>query len=546
MKKRLFAVVSFILVMMLTITACGGGKDSGKKSDSKSGEKIIRVNNGSEPGSLDPGLATGSHDSWVLQHCFEGLMKYNKDDEVVPGVAADYPTISEDGLTYTFKLKEGLKWSNGDPLTAKDFEFSWKRLADPETASDYAYQMEYLKNGPEVVSGEMDKEELGVKALDDTTLEVQLNYIAPFFDSLTAYYSLYPVNEKVVTENPKWAENGENYVSNGAFTLTNWEHDSKIQIVKNDNYYDAENVKIDGIDFDIIEDKNTEWAKYDSGESDAVVVPQNDVVSKMIKEDNKELVIGPKVGVEFYFFNLQEKPFNNVKVRKALSMSVDRDVITNNVRQMRDIIAEGIVPFGFKNEDGVDFRESNGNLVKEDNAEAKKLFEEGLKEEGMTVEDFNKKGFVLVYNTNETHKKITQAIQEMWNKNLGAEIQIENTDFQVMIDRGKKGDFNIARYGWIADFKDPMTMIDLWETNSPNNWGKYSNPEFDKLIKAGKEGSDPVQRWEDIKAAEKILMEDAVVMPLYYNRLQYTVKPNIKGVYNASTEYPSFIYAEIE
>lgn len=545
MKKRLISIISLLLVVMLSITACGG-KDSGKNSASSSGEKIIRVNNSSEPGSLDPALATGTHDSWVLQHSFEGLMKYDKDGNIVPGMAADHPTISEDGLTYTFKLREGLKWSNGDPLTAKDFEFSWKRLADPETASDYAFQMEYLKNGTEVVSGELDKEELGVKALDDLTLEVQLNYIAPFFESLAAFYSLYPVNEKVVTENPKWAQNGENYVSNGAFTLTNWEHDSKIQIVKNENYYDADKVKIDGIDFDIIDDKNTEWAKYDSGELDLVVAPQNDVVSKMIKEDNKELVMGSRLSVEFYFFNLQEKPFNNVKVRQGLSMSVDRDIITNNVRQMGDTIAEGIVPFGFVDENGVDFRESNGNLVKEDVTEAKKLFEEGLKEEGMTVEDFNKKGFVLIYNTNETHKKVTQAIQEMWSKNLGAEIQIENTDFQVMIDRGKKGDFNLARYGWIGDFRDPMTMIDLWETDSPNNWGKYSNPEFDKLIKSGKEGTDVAQRMEDIKSAEKILLDDAVVMPLYFNKLQYVVKPNIKGVYNVSTEYPSFIYAEIE
>ena len=544
MKKRFISIISLSLVMVLLITACGG-KDT-KNSGSTSGEKIIRVNNSSEPGSLDPALATGTHESWVLQHSFEGLMKYDQEGNIVPGMASDHPTVSEDGLTYTFKLKEGLKWSNGDPLTAKDFEFSWKRLADPETASDYAFQMEYLKNGSEVVSGELDKEELGVKAVDDLTLEVQLNYIAPFFESLAAFYSLYPVNEKVVTENPKWAENGESYVSNGAFTLTNWEHDSKIQIVKNENYYDADNVKIDGIDFDIIDDKNTEWAKYDSGELDLVVAPQNDVVSKMIEEKNKELVMGDRLSVEFYFFNLQEKPFNNVKVRQGLSMAVDRNIITNNVRQMGDTVAEGIVPFGFIDENGVDFRKSNGNLIKEGATEAKKLFEEGLKEEGMTLEDFNEKRFVLVYNTNDTHKKVTQAIQEMWNKNLGAEIQIENTDFQVMIDRGKKGDFNLARYGWIGDFRDPMTMIDLWETDSPNNWGKYSNPEFDKLIKSGKEGTDVAQRMEDMKAAEQILLEDAVVMPLYFNKLQYAVKPNITGVYNVSTEYPSFIYADIE
>lgn len=549
MKKRI-KIVALMLAMTFALTACGGGesKDStggGGESATQTGN-IIRANNLSEPGSLDPALSTGTHESWILRHTFEGLMKYDEKGELVPGMAAEKPEISEDGLTYTFKIRDDAKWSNGDPVTANDFEYSWKRLADPETASDYAYQLFYVKGAEEFTNGEGKVEDVAVKATDDKTLVVELKNMTPFFEGLTAFYALYPVNEKVAKENPDWAKSADTHVSNGAFELESWEHNSKIKIAKSDNYYDKDAVTIDGVDFDIIEDKNTEWTKYESGELDIVVSPQNDIVNKMIKEKNDELVLGPYVGVEYYNFNMQVEPFQNAKIRKAFSMAIDRKTIVENVRMMGDTVAEGIIPFGLKDDTGKDFRDVNGNLIKEDPVEAKKLFEEGLKEEGMTVEDFNKKNFVLIYNTNETHKKVTQAMQEMWKKNLGAEIQLENTDFQVKLDREKSGDFQMSRAGWVGDFDDPMTMIDLWLTGASNNNPGYSNPEFDKLINSAKTATDAKQRMVDMEDAEKILMEDLPIMPLYFNKMTYVVKPNIKNVFNTKLDYPTLTYAEIE
>ncbi len=545
--SKKFSILALVLALMLTITACGGvgSKDSTGSGSSTEEVKILKANNSSEPGSLDPALATGSNDSWVLDHTFEGLMKYDKDGKLVPGMAAEDPTISDDGLTYTFKLKEGLKWSNGEPLTAHDFEFTYKRLADPETAADYSYQMEYIKGGKEFTEGKASKDDMAVKAIDDLTLEIQLDYVSPFFSGLTAFYALYPVSEKVVTENPNWAKDASTHVSNGPFKLVAWEHESKIQVVKNENYYDAENIKLDGIDFDIIVDKNTEWTKYESGELDVVVKPQNEIVQKLISDDDKELVTNDYMSVELYNFNMDTKPFNNVKVRKAFSMSIDRKVIVENVRGMGDTIAEGVVPFGVKDKDGKDFRELYGNLIKEDSKEAKKLFEEGLREEGITLEEFNSKNFVLLYNTNDTHKKVTQALQEMWKTNLGAEIQIENTDFQVKMDREKSGDFQISRDGWVGDYEDAMTMLDPWETDAPNNDPNYSNPEYDKLITGAKEAENADKRFVDMQEAEKILMEDCPVMPLYFGTMQYAIKPHIKGVYSNIIQYPVLTYAEI-
>ena len=227
-------------------------------------------------------------------------------------------------------------------------------------------------------------------------------------------------------------------------------------------------------------------------------------------------------------------------------MALDRDVITNKVRAMGDVVAEGIEPFGVELSDGEEFRKANGNLIKEDIKEAKKLFEEGLKEEGMTLDEFNSKKFVLIYNTDDTHKKVTQAMQEMWKTNLGAEIQLENTDFQVKLDREKSGDFQLSRAGWVADFEDPMTMIDLWLTGASNNNPGYSNEKFDELINSAKTATDEKQRDKDLLEAEKILMEDLPIMPIYFTSMPYTVKPNIKGVFNTKTEYPTLIYADVE
>ena len=606
MSKKLRNLIGLLVVMTLVLTACGGKKDSNDTSNSgdtgtetaAEGE-ILYTANRSEPGTLDPALAQGTHESWILNHLFTGLLAYDESGEIVPGMA-DMPEVSEDGLHYTFKIRDGMKWSNGDPVTAKDFEFAWLRVLDPETASVYAYQLYYLAGGEEYnavekpgvyyvkdddgkdtaevdhevtytdadtqgldLEGKSDEEKaqavyekwladkraaVGVKAVDDKTLEVTLANPTPYFKDLTAFYTLYPVNEKVVSENPDWALNADTHVSNGAFKLKTWEHDSLIEIVKNENWFNADKVKLAGITWDILEDANTAYQNYDSGKYWMEVDPPQEVVAQKFAEKSPELIIGKQVGT--YYYNLNniqtadgKNPFTNANIRKALSMSIDREGLVTNITKGGQIPAEGMVPFGLMDDTGKEFREGNGNLIKYDPEGAKALLEKGLGEMGLTVADMN--GKVLLYNTDENHKKIAQAVQQMWKENLGVEIQLENVDFNVKLAREKAHDFDISRAGWVGDYSYPMTMMDLFVTGGSFNDSGYSNPKYDELIKTAVQSADQKVRMDSMKEAEKILMEDMPIIPVYFYTQPYFVKENVKGIYKPMLQYPVLTYAEM-
>ena len=601
MFKKIKSLTGLILVLALILTGCGG-KDSADKSggaeDGSSGQ-ILYTANRSEPGTLDPALAQGTHESWILNHLFTGLLAYDEEGNLVPGMA-DMPEISEDGLHYTFKIKDGMKWSNGDPVTAKDFEFSWLRVLDPETAAVYAYQLYYLKGGEaynsvekpgiyyvkddagndtkevdhEVtytdadlagldVDGKSEDEkaqavyekwladaraQVGVKAVDDTTLEVTLENPTPYFSDLTAFYTLYPVNQKVVEENPDWATDASTHVSNGAFKLQSWEHDSKIEIVKNENWFNADKVKLAGITWDILEDSNTAYQNFDSGKYWIQVDPPQEVVAQKFSEEDPILVIGKQVGTYYYNLNNipkenEKNPFTNVNIRKAFSLALDRKSLCENITKGGQIPAEGMVPYGLLDEAGKEFREGSGNFLKYDPEEAKALFEKGLQEEGLTVADVN--GKVLLYNTDEAHKKIAQAVQQMWKQTLGVDIQLENVDFNVKLAREKAHDFDISRAGWVGDYSDPMTMMDLFVTGGSFNDSGYSNPKYDELIKTAIQSPDQKVRMDSMKEAEKILMEDMPIVPLYFYTQPYFVNENVKGIYKPLLQYPVLTYAEM-
>ena len=555
MKNRKVRLTSVLIACVMLLAACGGGaKNSANNgnggeqtaSSESGGEKILRTNNKTEPGSLDPAIAKGTHESFVIYQAFEGLMRYNENDELVPGQAESYE-VSEDGMTYTFKLRDGLKWSNGDPLTAKDFEYAWKRVIDPELASEYSFQITtYVKGAEEYFNGEGSIDDVGIKALDDKTLEVQLKAPTPYFLDITAFYTLLPVNEKVVSENPDWAKDpqGTEFVSNGPFKITEWNHKENIKMVKNDNYFEADKVKLDGLYFDILEDDNTAYQKYEGGEYDVLVQPAPAVTAKALQADDPELKMGKDIGTYYFEFNTTKKPFTNAKVREALSLALDRKTIVENIAQGGQVPAEGMVPLGLNDDADKDFREANGNLVAEDVAKAKELLAEGLKEEGMTAEDL--KGFTLSYNTEEAHKKIAQAVQEMWKQNLGIEINLENMEFQVLLDNRKAGNFEIARAGWVGDYKDPMTMLDLYMTDNPQNDSRWSNKEYDELLKKAAASPDQKVRMDSMKAAEKILMEEKPIIPIYFYTQARLEKSNVTGVYKPLLAYPRFIYADIE
>ena len=538
MNRKITLLLSLILVVAIVFTGCSLNKATGKK-------KILYSNNGSEPGSLDPALAQGTHESWVLENVFEGLMTFDEKGELVKGMAKDYK-ISDDGLIYTFTIRDDAKWSNGEPVKAEDFEFAWKRALDPEMAADYAYQLYYIKGGEAFNSGETTADQVAVKALDDKTLEVTLEFPTAYFLELTAFYTYMPVNKAMVESNPDWAKSPETHISNGPFKLVKWEHNAKIVMEKNPEYYNAKKIKLDGIDLDIIEDQNTAWQKYDGGEYHILLDPPTSVVAQLREEDSKELTLGAQVGTYYYNVNPDVEPFNNVKVRKALSMALDRETIVRDITQGGQIAAEGVVPYGLMDENGKEFRDGVGNLIEYNPEEAKVLFEEGLAEEGMTLDEFNSKNFILLYNTSESHKKIAQAAQEMWRTKLGINIGLENVEFQVKLDREKAGDYEISRGGWIGDYMDPMTLLDLWWSDSSFNDVNYNNPEYDKRILESKTLMDQKVRMENMREAEKMLMEDMAVIPVYFYTQPYVTKPGVKGIIKVPIRYPVITYADID
>lgn len=548
MSKKFIILTSLILVLAIIFTGCSSpsneGKDPAGNNQTAGGKKILRSNNSSEPGSLDPALAQGTHESWILENVFEGLMTFDENGELVPGMAESYE-ISEDGLTYTFKIRDGVTWSNGDPVTAEDFEYTWKRALDPELAADYAHILYYIKGAQAYNSGEGSRDDVAVKALDEKTLEVTLEAPTAYFLELTAFYTYFPVNKNVVESNPDWAKDPETHVSNGPFKLVRWDHNAKIVLEKNESYYNADKIKLDGIELDIIEDQNTAWQKYEGGEYHILVDVPTSVVAQLKAQNDPQLNIGNQIGTYYYNVNPDVKPFNNAKVRQALSMAIDRETITENITQGGQIPAEGVVPYGLKDENGNEFRDGVGSLVEYDPDKAKQLFEEGLAEEGMTLEEFNSGQFVILYNTSESHKKIAQAVQEMWRTALGIEIGLENVEFQVKLDREKAGDYQISRGGWIGDYMDPMTILDLWWSESAFNDVKYNNEEYDKLIAESKATDDQNIRMENMRKAEKMIMEDMAVIPIYFYTQPYVVKENVSGITYVPVRYPMITYADI-
>ena len=550
MKKKLGSTLILILSTFFVLAGCFGGgttkepasNDSGKPSDEteETAPKVLRLNNSSEPGSLHPGTAQGTHDSWILEHAFEGLTKKTQEGEIIPGMAEEWET-SEDGLTWTFHLRDGIHWSNGEQVTAADFEYAWKYALNPESASTYAYQLYYLEGGQEFNEGKAGEDKVGVTATDEKTLEVKLAQPTPYFLDLTSFYTYYPINQKVQEANPEWYQEADTYVSNGAFKLTEWKHKESIKLAKNEHYYEQDKINLDEVHFVIIDDENTAWQMYQAGELDLVYPLPQDVQGQLMANNDPEFVAGPDLSVYYYNINNNVKPFNNPKVRKALSMAIERQTIVDHVAQGGQPPAYSVVPPGIPDVNG-DYQENTGKLFEENLDEAKKLLEEGLAEEGMDQIP----NFTLTYNTSEGHKAIAEAVQEMWRKNLGIEMTLENVEFQVKLDREKAGDYTISRAGWVGDYVDPMTFMDLWVTDGPYNDADWSNAEYDKLVQTAKTTMDQEVRMKAMHDAEKILMDEMPILPIYFYTKPFTVKPNVTGIYTPINRYPQFIYADIE
>lgn len=474
--------------------------------------------------SLDPQLISSVEDSDIARGLFEGLYNEDGNGNLVPAGALSY-TVSDDKLTYTFKLRPEAKWSDGTPVTAADYVYGWQRLADPKLASEYAYFLELaqVKNAADVTAGKLPPDQLGVKALDDHTLEVTLDNPIPYFTKMLTNTSLFPAPRAVIKKfGADWTKVG-NIVGNGAYVLKEYVDGEKYTEGKSPTYWDAANVIMSPVTALVINDEDAALVRYQAGELDRTDVPAGKYPALKAQLPN-EARSTPYACAYTYMMNVAEGKGNpalhDPRVRRALSLAIDRKVIVDNILQGGQTEAYSWTPpsiNGFTMPD-IDYaKESQADR----NAEAVKL----LAEAGYGPD--NPLQITLNYNTSDAHKKIAVAVQQMWKQTLGVQLTPNNYEWKVHTDKLIAGDFEMARYAWCADYNEASTFLDLWATYSTNNDIKYSNADYDKLLKDAKGMADPSANYTK---AEEILAKDMPIIPIYHYAKVDMVKPDLKGL----------------
>jgi oligopeptide transport system substrate-binding protein len=531
MKKNWLVLLVLVFTMSMILAACGDEK-TGEKEE-KAGEKeetgklaadqTLNVNIRSEPPSLNPSLATDTTSGAVLNQTFEGLMRVNQEGKVEEAMAESYE-MSDDGLTYTFKIREGAKWSNGDAVTAKDFEYAWKWVLDPANVdTDYAYQLYMIKGAEAAKENGGSLDDVAVTAEDDQTLVVELEQATAYFLELTAFYTFFPVNASVAEANPDWAQDqSDNYVTNGPFLMDSWKHKDQIVLKKNPEYWDADTVKLETITMVMIEDENTAKQMYDKGELDWLGSPTDSIPLAAIPSYKKDdvLNISPLAGVYYYAFNTEAEPFNNVNIRKAFAMAINRQGIVDNITQAEQAPAMALVPPSIFEENAEGYFKDN------DLEEAKKLMEKGLEELGLSEMPTIK----LSYNTSEAHASIAQAVQDMWKKGLEVDVELHNEEWGVYLDSMGAGDFQVGRMGWLADFNDAINFLEIFESKGGNNYTNWENAEYQGLLKESRTETDAKAREDLLRKAEDIFMEELPLAPIYFYTNVWTNKEKVKNV----------------
>lgn len=485
-------------------------------------EQILRKGNGTEPESLDPHRAEGVTASNVLRDLFEGLVTEAPDGALIPGAAESW-TISEDGRVYTFTLQPNGRWSNGDPVVAEDFAFGLRRSADPATLSEYSAILYPIENAYEVVNGSLPPEKLGVRALDARTLEIRLHSPTPYLLGLLTHSSTYPVHRpSVVKFGGKFARPG-NLVSNGAYRLQAWVVQSYIQLVRNTHYWDNDQTVINEVWYYPVENAESELSRYRADEFDMTGTVPNRQIPWLRKNLPAELHIAPYLGSYSFGFNTAQPPFkDNIPLRKALTMALDRDILVGKITGAGEIAAYSWVPpvTGYQNQQPVWATWTQ----EERNAEARRLYAQAgySADKPLRVQ--------LLHNTEINHRRLAVAMAAMWRDVLGVETEILNQEWQVFLQtRRTRIDTQVFRYGWIGDYNDPYTFAEILESKHGLNDMSYNNPRYDALLLQASRQADPAVRMGLLEEAERVMLDDMPMLPIYYYVSKQMVKPWVAG-----------------
>ncbi len=564
--RRNFLKVAGVSAAALGLAACGGSKSgSTATSGSTAGSTAGGVNTagftvqyGSNPETLDPALNSAIDGANTIITIFEPLLLINENNEVVGGQAESWET-SEDGLTWTFTMRDGLKWSDGTDLNAKDFEYSFKRMVDPNTAAPYAETCLGMIDGFEEAAGfpdadgnptaEPNPDALNVKASDDgKTLTIVLSYPCSYFDKMAAFATMSPVQQATVEANgDAWCTSPDTFVSNGPYMITDWTPSERIVLTKNPNYvggWDSSKIVSDTITLLLLEDSSASYAAYNSGEAVLVKdVPTDEIPSLTKAEDGGDFYVDTILGTYYVSLNLQRDAFKDAKVRKALSLAIDRDYVANTIMQGTYSAADSIVGPGIVDESGYFHDNGNAPYISADYeanlAEAKKLLEEAGYPNG--------EGYPTIeYSTNDAgyHVPLAEYLQQAWG-DLGITLTINKMEWSSFTPARRAGEYDVARNGWVMDYNDPSNMLDLFCSGNGNNDGKYANPDFDAAIDASRV-ADSAEHFAQLHKAEDILMEDMGCLPIAYYNDYWLQSSSLKGTWHSPYGYWYLQYGYIE
>lgn len=553
MKRSLTLVLVMVLVLSLALTACGPKAPAEEPTPGEPAAtaepKVLRMPITSEPPALDQQIATDTYAIMLGNALYEGLVRVGDDGQATPGMAESW-TISEDGLTYTFKLRDA-NWSDGKPVTAKDFEYGIKRLLNPATASEYAFQGYYIVNGEEYNTGKItDPSQLGVKAIDDKTLEIKLNVPTGYFLALTNFISLFPVRQDFVeAQGTAYASEADKILYNGPFVLKEWKHEESLLLEKNPEYWNKDAIKLDRVEIAIVNDANTAMGMYEAGDLDFVGLPK-DRVQEFVDNGQAKFYYD---GAEFYFqFNVAGrnkevgKFTGNANFRKAFAYAIDRQNFIDAVlKNGSDPATRYVLPLLsgvndlFAKEYPLEFYPKNA-----DPAKAKEYLDKALAEIGTTVDKVP--AIEYLTDDSESVRIMAEAIQDMVSKNLGVKIEIKQVPFKQRLELMNKKDYDIVMAGWGPDYNDPMTFMDLWVIGGGHNNTNWNDQTYTDMINFCKSTPDVKARADKMFEAEKYLLENGPIVPIYNRRRAWVHVDGLTGmVRNFIGADPDFIYADI-